>query len=133
AQRQLVEIAAAVSVAARVLVLDEPTSSLSGAEAGVLFEHLRNFRSQGAAIIYVSHRFEDVFALADEVTVLRDGQRVWSGPLAETSPPALIRHMVGREIVGVAPRSDRAPGPVRLSCRDLGATDGSFRGVTLEV
>jgi ABC-type sugar transport system ATPase subunit/ribose/xylose/arabinose/galactoside ABC-type transport system permease subunit len=133
AQRQLVEIAAAVSVSARALVLDEPTSSLSDAEANVLFEHLRNFRARGAAILYVSHRFEDIFALADEVTVLRDGQRVWTGPIKETSGPALIRHMVGREVVAAPPRLDRAPGPVRLRCRGVSAADGSFTDVTLEV
>src|SRR5439155_6128583 len=77
AQRQLVEIAAAVSQKARVLVLDEPTSSLSAAETEVLFTHLRRFRSEGAAILYVSHRLEEIFALADEVTVLRDGRRVF--------------------------------------------------------
>src|SRR5262249_43774812 len=78
AQRQLVEIAAAVSQSARVLILDEPTSSLSAAETQVLFGHLRRFRAEGTAILYVSHRLEELFALADEVTVLRDGRRVWT-------------------------------------------------------
>src|SRR5262249_61714322 len=91
AQRQLIEIGAAVSRSARVLVLDEPTSSLSTAEAGRLFEHLRAFRARGAALVYVSHRFDDVFALADEVTVLRDGRRVWTGPLGRTPPEQLIQ------------------------------------------
>ncbi len=133
AQRQLVEIGAAVSQSARVLVLDEPTSSLSDAEAQILFAHLRRFRAAGAAILYVSHRFEDVFALADEVTVLRDGQRTWTGPLAETSPAALIRHMVGRDLAAPPPRADRPLGPVRLACAELSAADGSFAGVTLSV
>src|SRR5262245_5086540 len=85
AQRQLVEIAGAVSRAARVLVLDEPTSSLSAAEAERLFDLLRQFRERGTAIVYVSHRLEEIFALADDVTVLRDGRRVWTGAVAETS------------------------------------------------
>ncbi len=85
AQRQLVEIAGAVSRSARVLVLDEPTSSLSAAETERLFDHLRRFRAAGGGILYVSHRLEEVFALADEITVLRDGKRVWTGPVADTS------------------------------------------------
>jgi ABC-type sugar transport system ATPase subunit/ribose/xylose/arabinose/galactoside ABC-type transport system permease subunit len=133
AQRQLVEVGAAVSRAARVLVLDEPTSSLSEAEALVLFDHLRRFRAAGAAIVYVSHRFEDIFALADEVTVLRDGRRVWSGPLADTSHADLIRHMVGREVATGPARTGRTFGPVRLRCQGLCAADGSFADVTLEV
>jgi ABC-type sugar transport system ATPase subunit len=133
AQRQLVEIAAAVSQAARVLVLDEPTSSLSEEEAKVLFGHLRRFREQGTAILYVSHRLEEIFALADEVTVLRDGRRVGTRPLAETSPPRLISLMVGREMASATPRPKKEAGPVRLCCRGLTAADGSFADVTLEV
>jgi ABC-type sugar transport system ATPase subunit/ribose/xylose/arabinose/galactoside ABC-type transport system permease subunit len=133
AQRQLVEIAAAVSQSARVLILDEPTSSLSGEEAKVLFGHLRRFRAQGTAILYVSHRLEEIFALADDVTVLRDGQVVASGLLAETSPAQIISRMVGREMATAAPRSEKEAGPVRLGCRGLTAADGSFADVTLEV
>src|SRR5262249_50783124 len=133
AQRQIVEIAAAVSQSARVLILDEPTSSLSASEADVLFAHLRRFRSEGTAIVYVSHRFEDIFALAAEVTVLRDGGRVWSGPRADTSREQLIRHMVGREVAAATRPPAREAGPVRLSCHGLAAADGTFAGVTLEV
>jgi ABC-type sugar transport system ATPase subunit/ribose/xylose/arabinose/galactoside ABC-type transport system permease subunit len=133
AQRQLVEIAGAVSRSARVLVLDEPTSSLSAAEAERLFEHLRRFREQGGAILYVSHRLEEVFALADEITVLRDGQRVWTGPAGETSRDQLIRHMVGRSIGATSAVHSRTPGGVRLACRGLTAADSSFRDITLEV
>jgi ABC-type sugar transport system ATPase subunit/ribose/xylose/arabinose/galactoside ABC-type transport system permease subunit len=133
AQRQLVEIAGAVSRSARVLVLDEPTSSLSAAEAERLFDHLRRFRERGGAILYVSHRLEEVFALADEITVLRDGQRVWNGPAIDTSRDQLIRHMVGRTIGVTSAGPSRTPGAVRLSCRALIAADSSFRDVTLEV
>jgi ABC-type sugar transport system ATPase subunit/ribose/xylose/arabinose/galactoside ABC-type transport system permease subunit len=135
AQRQMVEIAAAVSQAARILILDEPTSSLSDAEVRVLFEHLRRFRARGAAILYVSHRFEEIFALADEVTVLRDGARVWTGPLASTSRARLIRDMVGREVAAGqrTARKPSEPGPVRLACRGLSADDGAFMDISLEV
>src|SRR5438093_1382312 len=87
-----------INVLSGVLAPDEPTSSLSAGEARVLFDHLRRFRARGTAIVYVSHRLEDVFALADEVAVLRDGRRVWAGPVSATSPRLLIRHMVGRDV-----------------------------------
>ncbi len=132
AQRQLVEIAGAVSRAARVLVLDEPTSSLSAAEATRLFELLRRFRAEGTAVVYVSHRLEEVFALADDVTVLRDGRRVWTGPVAATTPAHLIRYMVGREVIVSRKGHARQPGPVRLACQGLTSAKGNFRDVTLE-
>ncbi len=133
AQRQLVGIAAALAQNAAILILDEPTSSLSEAEAHTLFGHLRQFRARGGAVLYVSHRLEEVFRLADTVTVLRDGRRVWSGPLADTTPTQLIGWMVGREALQVVSRATAPPGPVRLACRGLTAADGSFRDVTLEV
>jgi ABC-type sugar transport system ATPase subunit/ribose/xylose/arabinose/galactoside ABC-type transport system permease subunit len=133
AQRQLVLIASAVSEAARVLILDEPTSSLSAAETQILFDHLRRFRRQGTAILYVSHRLEELVSLADEVTVLRDGRLVWTGPIHETTPRALIALMVGREVTRNALRQTRGVGPVLLSCQNLTAADGTFNGVNLEV
>jgi ABC-type sugar transport system ATPase subunit/ribose/xylose/arabinose/galactoside ABC-type transport system permease subunit len=102
AQRQLVEIAAAVSQSARLLILDEPTSSLSQSEVEVLFGHLRRLRERGTAILYVSHRLEEIFALADEVTVLRDGRHVWTGPTAATTAAQLVARMVGRAKSGPA-------------------------------
>jgi ABC-type sugar transport system ATPase subunit/ribose/xylose/arabinose/galactoside ABC-type transport system permease subunit len=133
AQRQLVLLGAALSRPARVLVLDEPTSSLSAAETAILFEQVRRLRDGGTAVLYVSHRFEEIFALADEVTVLRDGRRVWHGPLSETSPAHLIEKMVGREAPPAATRKSAAPGPVLLRSVGLSAADGTFTGVSLEV
>jgi ABC-type sugar transport system ATPase subunit/ribose/xylose/arabinose/galactoside ABC-type transport system permease subunit len=142
AQRQVVQIAAAVSQSARVLIFDEPTSSLSEAEAHVLFAHLRRFRDQGAAILYVSHRLEEIFALADEVTVLRDGRRVWSGPLDKCSPQQLIGLMVGREPVTFSRGSESRAAlgavanplnPVRFRCAGLTAADGTCTDISLEV
>ena len=132
AQRQLVEIAGAISRSARVLVLDEPTSSLSGAEAGRLFTHVRRLAAHGTAVVYVSHRLEEVFALADEITVLRDGRRVWTGPARETAPAELIRHMVGRAVGTARSSTSHEVGPVRLRCRGLSAADGSFADISLE-
>jgi ABC-type sugar transport system ATPase subunit/ribose/xylose/arabinose/galactoside ABC-type transport system permease subunit len=131
AQQQMVEIAAAVSEAARVLVLDEPTSSLSAAETEVLFRHLQRFRDAGAAILYVSHRLEEIFRLADEVTVLRDGQVAWAGPLKGSSPDKLIAAMVGRTLEAAARRA-AVPGPVRLRSERLTDAEGYFQDVSLE-
>jgi ABC-type sugar transport system ATPase subunit/ribose/xylose/arabinose/galactoside ABC-type transport system permease subunit len=149
AQRQLLLIAAAVAEQARVLVLDEPTSSLSAAEAAVLFDHLRRFRAAGTAILYVSHRLEEIGLLADEVTVLRDGRHVWTGAASETDRGRLIELMVGHrdketgrqgdKETSYSPRSLSPCLPVSLSsppvfaCRHLTAADGSFTDVTLEV
>jgi rhamnose transport system ATP-binding protein len=133
AQRQLLTLAAALAQPAQVLILDEPTSSLSAAEADILFDRVRRLRDRGTAVLYVSHRFEEIFALADEVTVLRDGRRVWGGPLADTSPDHLIHLMVGRELEAPRPRAALARGPVRFRCHNLSATDGTFTGVSLEV
>jgi len=132
-RRQLVEIGAAVSQDAWVLILDEPTSSLSEAEAQLLFERLRRFRSRGSAILYVSHRLDEIFALADEVTVLRNGLRVWTGPVACTSPDQLIKQMVGQEIPAALSGDACGQGAVRLRCRALTAADGAFRDISLDV
>lgn len=136
AQRQMVEIAAAVSQSARVLILDEPTSSLSAAEAQTLFGHLRRFRDQGAAILYVSHRLEEVFALADDVTVLRDGRHVWHGEVANTSTSDLIQKMVGREVVkrqGDTETRRHGERKVLFRCERLTAADGTCSDVSLAV
>jgi ABC-type sugar transport system ATPase subunit/ribose/xylose/arabinose/galactoside ABC-type transport system permease subunit len=133
AQRQLLILAAALTQPARLLILDEPTSSLSAEESEVLFRRIRQLRERGCALVYVSHRFEEIFTLANEVTVLRDGHRVWTGALMDTSPAQLIHHMVGRNI-DLKPRAgDIAFGPVRLRCRQLSAADGSFHDIDLEV
>jgi len=131
-QRQLVSLAAALALRPRVLILDEPTSSLSAGETERLFATVRRLRDAGTAVLYVSHRLEEVSALADEATVLRDGRVVWSGPLAGVRREDLIRHMVGREVLAVAP-PEATTGDVLFRCEGLTAADGSFRDVTLEV
>jgi ABC-type sugar transport system ATPase subunit len=106
-QRQLVEIARALSRNARVLVLDEPTAALSRTEANRLFEILRDLRSQGLAIVYISHHLDEVIAIADNITVLRDGSRVGTWPTAELPPDKLMAAMVG-EVVEVRSNSSKA-------------------------
>ncbi len=97
-QQQLVEIAKALSRKSKILILDEPTSSLSSRESTKLFAILRELRKQGCGLIYISHRMEEIFSLANRVTVLRDGQSVFTGATDEIDPSLLIRHMVGRKL-----------------------------------
>lgn len=122
-QQQLVEIAKALSRQARILVLDEPTAALSDTEASRLLGILRSLREGGTGIVYVSHRLAEVLALADRVTVLRDGKVAWSGRRAGLDEEALIRRMVGRELKDVFPARQGPPGDVVLSLRGFSARD----------
>ena len=112
AERQLVEIARAVAVDARIVVLDEPTSSLGREDVARLFELVARLRERGAAVIYISHAMEEIFALAQRYCVLRDGRSVASGECAQSSPSALVRAMVGRDVEQHVRRRARAPGEV---------------------
>jgi rhamnose transport system ATP-binding protein len=131
AEQQLVEIARALGTEARILIMDEPTASLSGREAEHLFAVIRELRGRGAGIVYVSHRLEEVFALADRVTVLRDGALVASCARADLDRARLIGLMVGRELASGFPERQGAAGlPVLeamgLACRACGLREASF-------
>ncbi len=102
-QKQLVEIIRAVDKQTRILVLDEPTAALTGRETTVLLEHLRRLRAQGTACIYISHKLDEVFALADRITVLRDGASVTTLATRDTTIPLVIKFMVGRELGSLFP------------------------------
>lgn len=133
AQQQMLEIAKALSQDARILVMDEPTASISNREAEALFRVIRRLREAGVAIIYISHRMKEVFELGDRITVLRDGRRVASMPAAETTPQALIAMMVGRSVGSVYQRQKfPTPGEVALEVRNL-ATDTGVKAVDLVV
>ena len=112
-QKQLVEIVRAIDKQSRVLVLDEPTAALTNHDVAVLLEHLRRLRAQGTACIYISHKLDEVFALADRITVLRDGASIVTLPTRDTTIPAIIKHMVGREISDLFP-----PRPVAASASE---------------
>ncbi len=122
-QKQLVEIVRAIDKRSRILVLDEPTAALTEQEVAVLLGHLRRLRSQGTACIYISHKLDEVFALADRITVLRDGASVVTLDRTATAIPEVIRHMVGREITDLFPRhappADAAARPPILEVRNL--------------
>ena len=123
-QQQMVEIARALAKDARILVLDEPTAALSESDAQTLFEVLRGLRERGVSSIYISHRIEEILALADRVTVLRDGRSVMTALAGEVTRERIIEAMVGREVENLYPR---APQPrtseTVLSVRDLGLED----------
>jgi D-xylose transport system ATP-binding protein len=119
-QKQLLEIVRAMDKKTRVLVLDEPTAALTEQEVAVLITHLRRLKAQGTACIYISHKLDEVFAIADRITVLRDGASITTLETANASVPLVIKHMVGREIADLFPRkSSPALGPVQLSVRKL--------------
>ena len=118
-EQQLVEIAKALSLNARILIMDEPTSALSSSECDRLFKIVRQLASEGVAIIYTSHRIEEVIELADRVTVLRDGRRVVTAPIDELSRGAIISAMVGRETVAHERGTRAQDGAVVLSVQDL--------------
>lgn len=130
AHRQLVEIAKALSSQARILVLDEPTASLSESETVSLFTHLTKLRSQGVGIIYISHRLEEIGRIADRITVLRDGRSIGTQDATKLNRADLVRWMVGRDMKDHCPRPDSTPGPVVLEVNDLhgpGVNGASFK------
>lgn len=131
AQRQLVEIMRALISEVRVIAFDEPTSSLSDVEVNNLFTLIRRLRDDGLAVIYVSHRMNEIFEISDRITVLRDGAVVGTEATAETDQPTLVRMMVGRDLSGMFVRDDRrdTAGPVMLEVTGLSnedVTDISF-------
>jgi rhamnose transport system ATP-binding protein len=118
-EQQLVEIAKAIGADARVVIMDEPTASLTDREVESLFKVIAKLRESGAGIIYISHRLEEVFAVADRITVLRDGETVATQCARDVSRTDLIRLMVGRELTAVFPKRSSQPGDVALEMRGL--------------
>jgi rhamnose transport system ATP-binding protein len=154
-EQQLVEIACALGAGARIVIMDEPTASLTQKEQHLLFAVVRDLRASGVGVIYISHRLEEIFALADRVTVLRDGESVGTREIcssrresAQTSPEGnqsgltsaatltegeLIKLMVGREVSHIYPPAEGGPGEVILSLKNLGCAASGVRGITLDV
>jgi rhamnose transport system ATP-binding protein len=132
-EQQLVEIARAVAAEARVFIMDEPTASLSEREAERLFAIVRDMRAQGHGVVYVSHRLDEVLALSDRVTVLRDGRVVGSAPRGELDRAALIRLMVGREAEGPSRAAGGPTGNVVLEVRGLSSRRSRLEDVSFSV
>jgi rhamnose transport system ATP-binding protein len=132
AGQQAVEIAKAMSRDVRVLIMDEPTASLSAHEVRRLFRQVRGLAASGVAILFVSHRLDEVFELSDRITVLRDGQHISTAPTGEVTEVSLIRDMVGRELSEFYRRVPHEPGAVALRVEGLGRT-GSFEDVSFDL
>ena len=133
AQEQLVQIAAAVGADARVIVMDEPTSSLSAQESEHLFQLLGHLKARGITVLYVSHRMDEIFRLCDTVTVLRDGRHVSTEPLSSTNRDRIIHQMVGREVQQYTSQHlDRALGDELLRVENL-SSRGKFESVSFAV
>jgi ribose transport system ATP-binding protein len=130
--QQLVEIAKALSLNARVLIMDEPTASLTDREIGTLFAIMTDLKSRGVGIVYVSHRMEEIFKICDRVSVLRDGHFVGERPVAQTGFDELVKMMVGRELKERFPKREVSLGSVRLKVEDL-TDQGHIAGIHFEV
>lgn len=117
AQQQMVEIVKSVSFNARIIVMDEPTSSLSDREIDALFENIRSLKKRGIGIIYISHRLSELEQICDRVTVFRDGQSVAVANVSDVTNEEIVNLMVGREMTNYYTRTYRKPGKVVMSVK----------------
>lgn len=118
-QRQMVEIAKAVSYNAKIIVLDEPTSSLTANEVEMLFDIMKVLRNEGVGIVYISHKMEEIFEVSDEVTVLRDGFSIGTENIKDLTMEKVVNMMVGRELEDRFPPKDNVPGDVHMAVKNL--------------
>lgn len=133
AEQQTVEIARALSLNVKVLIMDEPTASLSAHEVARLLGIARALKAKGVSVIYISHRLDEIFQVADRVTVIRDGQHISTRPIAEVTPDGMVREMVGRAVDSFAVKAEANPhGPSVLRLEGLGRA-GTFRGIDFEL
>jgi rhamnose transport system ATP-binding protein len=132
-QQQLVEIARSLGAEAKVLIMDEPTASLSEEDTQNLFRVIRNLRESGVGIIYISHRLEELPVIADCVTVLRDGRTIDTRLMSEVNRQQLIQLMVGRELSAVFPKKEVALGDVVLELRQFGSGEAGIKDINLSV
>ena len=133
-QMQLVEIAKAVSADCKVLILDEPTSSLTAAEVEALFTIVDELRDRGVSIVYISHKMDEILRISDEVTIMRDGQYIGTWAAKELTTDMIITKMVGRELSNLYPHRDNHPGEVVFEVNDFTSINPkSFRNVSFNV
>ena len=132
ADQQIVEIAKALSLDAKVLVMDEPTAALTQVEVDRLFDVMKTLRSQGAAVMFISHRLEEVFASCQRVTIMRDGNFVSTAPIEDLTIDDIIRSMVGRNLESLFPKTITAPGKVVLEVEHL-TSAGVFTDISFQV
>ena len=133
ADRQMAEIAKAVSYEAKVIVLDEPTSSLSDREVEHLFSIIEKLRKRGCGIIYISHKMDEILRISDEITVMRDGKHIATEPAKEMTVSRIIHLMVGRELTELFPEKTNHPGRVILNVENLSSKHNHVRDVSFEI
>ncbi|HEV7309245.1 sugar ABC transporter ATP-binding protein [Ensifer sp.] len=124
ATRQMVAIARAVTQNARLVIMDEPTSSLDEREVAILFDTIRTLKRSGVAVIFIGHRLDELYEICDRVTIMRDGQTVAKSPMADMPKMTLVRHMLGKELAAfqaIAPDAQSSDSPVRLELENAGA------------
>jgi len=131
AEQQMIEVAKALSRNARILIMDEPTSALTAGEIRELFDSIRRLKGEGVAIIYISHRLEELLEIGDRVTVLRDGHAVATQAISEVTVPGLIRLMVNRDLKEQFPRKPVPRGPELLRVEHL--SQKSISGISVSV
>jgi rhamnose transport system ATP-binding protein len=132
ADQQIVEIAKAISFNARVIVMDEPTAALTSVEVARLFDVVRTLRAQGSAVLFITHRLEEAFAICQRVTIMRDGRFVRTAPIEDVTIDDIIRSMVGRDLDQLFPKSETVPGEVVLNVERL-TREGVFTDVSFSV
>ncbi len=132
AKIQMVEIAKAISYNSEIVIMDEPTSSLTEVEVKQLFRIIGTLKEQGKAIIYISHKMEDIFQISDEITILRDGQYIGSYNTVDMTTDKLIKEMVGRELSEMFPKVECNIGDVKLKAENL-SSKGLFKNVSFEL
>lgn len=137
AGHQLVEITKAISVNASVIIMDEPSSAIGDEEIEILFKQIFALREQGVAILYITHKMDEIFRIADEITIIRDGQWIETGPAGDYNPDKLVARMVGREITNVFPKDTTVPiGDVVLDVKNLTQVKedgGRFRNISFQL
>ena len=133
-QMQSVEIAKAVSMQARVVIFDEPTSSLSDNEVEALFRIMNDLRDKGVAMVYISHKMDEIKRIADDITIMRDGTYVGTWPAAELTTDQIIEKMVGRELTNVYPKKQSEPGEIVLEVKNLCSIhEKSFQNISFKL
>ena len=132
-EQQLVEIAKAMGAEARIVLMDEPTAALTDREVQRLFAVIASLRQRGVGVLYISHRLEEVFTVADRVTVLRDGETIVTGRRDEITIAEVVRHMAGRELSSVFPKRSIALGDVILEGRNISSREAGLHNVSFSV
>lgn len=129
---QMLEIVKAVAFRAQVIIMDEPTSSISDKEVKLLFEKINELRAKGISFLYISHKMEEIYEIADDITIIRDGKSITSGPISDFTEDSIIAHMVGRSVENIYPKEEVPVGDTVFEAKNL-SSNGMFEDVSFHV